>query len=329
MSSGGPESVVTPPRFDAWLASAEQRYLADLTFTEVTRALRALSSCYVERRDRLTDGAALEGAGKRAAFALFYAPLHGLVTYHVVTALYAMLSPSTKIVDLGCGTGAASGAWALAQEGPISVDGFDRSAWAVGEAAWTWRALGVRGRATRADIARVRLPRGPVACLAAFTVNELPGDTRETVRDALLAAARDGHAVLVIEPLAGAIAPWWGSWADAFRAHGARVDEWRIPARLPDIVARFDRAAGLRHQELTARTILRGAEETGRTPCGGQEVLTGSEQRSPRCGICRTEEAGYRMQDVGCTSVCLLILHPASDILHDSSRCSAIFNARR
>ena len=270
MSSGGAESVLTPPRFDAWLASAEHRYLADLTFTEVTRALRALSSCYVERRDRLTDGAALEGAGKRAAFALFYGPLHGLVTYHVVTALYAMLEPATTIVDLGCGTGAASGAWALVQHAPISVDGFDRSAWAVGEASWTWRALGVRGRATRADIARVRLPRGPVACLAAFTANELPEETREGLRESLLAAARDGHAVLVIEPLAGGIAPWWGSWADAFRAQGARVDEWRFPARLPEIVARFDRAAGLRHQELTARTIYVEQKKRATTRPGNQ-----------------------------------------------------------
>ena len=137
----------------------------------------------------------------------------------------------------------------------MSIEGFDRSAWAVREAAWTWRALGVRGRATRADLARVRLPRGPVACLAAYTVNELPADTREVVRGTLLGAAREGHAVLVIEPLAGAVAPWWAGWADDFASVGARIAEWRLPAQLPDIVARFDRAAGLRHHELTARTM--------------------------------------------------------------------------
>ena len=59
----------------------------------------------------------------------------------------------------------------------------------------------------------------------------------------------------IVEPLAGAVAPWWAEWADAFQSAGARIDEWRFPARLPDIVARFDRAAGLRHHELTARTI--------------------------------------------------------------------------
>jgi hypothetical protein len=256
MSSAGAARAADPPEFDAWLRGAEDRYLSDLTFAEVTRALRALSSCYVERRDRLADGSALEGAGKRAAFALFYAPLHALVTHRVVTALEASLATGTRLVDFGCGTGAASGAWALAAGAAVSIEGFDRSAWAVAEAAWTWRALGVRGRATRADVARVRLPRGPLACLAAYTVNELPPAAREALRGALLGAAQEGNPVLVIEPLAGAVAPWWAAWAEDFARVGGRVDEWRLPAHLPEIVARFDRAAGLRHHhELTARTI--------------------------------------------------------------------------
>ena len=255
MSSAGAVGAADPPEFFAWLRAAEERYLADLTFAEVTRALRALSSCYVQRRDRLADGSALEGAGKRAAFALFYAPLHALVAHRVVRALEATLASGTRLVDFGCGTGAASGAWAVAAGAAVSIEGFDRSAWAVREAAWTWRALGVRGRATRADVARVRVPRGPAACLAAYTLNELSADTREAVRGALLGAASEGQSVLVIEPLAGGVAPWWAGWAEDFGGVGARIDVWRLPAHLPDIVARFDRAAGLRHHELTARTI--------------------------------------------------------------------------
>ena len=45
--------------FDNWLRALEERHLADLTFPEVSRALRALSSAYVERRGRLKEGAAL------------------------------------------------------------------------------------------------------------------------------------------------------------------------------------------------------------------------------------------------------------------------------
>src|SRR5690349_23898473 len=92
--------------FDAWLGALDERHLADLTPPEVGRALRALSSCYVERRSRLAEGAALETAGKRAAFALFYAPLHFQATAHVARELDAGAG-IREVVDLGCGTGAA------------------------------------------------------------------------------------------------------------------------------------------------------------------------------------------------------------------------------
>src|SRR4029077_4952955 len=62
-------------RFDGWVAELEARHLAELTFPEVSRALRALSSAYVERRAALAGGAALSGGGKRAGVGVFYGPL--------------------------------------------------------------------------------------------------------------------------------------------------------------------------------------------------------------------------------------------------------------
>ena len=73
--------------FDNWLSALEARHFADLTFPEVARALRALSSAYVERRGRWQAGAALSGAGKRAAFALFYGPLHYPLVREITGAL--------------------------------------------------------------------------------------------------------------------------------------------------------------------------------------------------------------------------------------------------
>ena len=80
--------------FDDWVAALEARHLANLRVPEVTRALRALSSAYVERRRRTAPhggGAnvrgALDSAGKRAAFALFYAPLHFIAVTEVIRAL--------------------------------------------------------------------------------------------------------------------------------------------------------------------------------------------------------------------------------------------------
>ena len=120
---------------------------------------------------------------------------------------------------------------------------------------------GRRGRRrARAPAARARrVPRGVHSQRAA---RRRPA--RRPRRDAR-GGGSDGHAVLVVEPLAGAVAPWWEDWADAFQSAGARSDEWRFPARLPDLVARFDRAAGLRHHELTASTIY--VKQRGAAAC--------------------------------------------------------------
>src|SRR4051812_9651002 len=98
--------------FADWLAALEARHLANLRVPEVTRALRALSSAYVERRHKVAAGATLDSAGKRAAFALFYAPLHFIATQLVVRALEAGDPAPASILDIGCGTGAAGAAWA-------------------------------------------------------------------------------------------------------------------------------------------------------------------------------------------------------------------------
>jgi hypothetical protein len=61
--------------------------------------------------------------------------------------------------------------------------------------------------------------------------------------------------VLVVEPLARSAAPWWAGWQHAFAGAGGRADEWRFRIELPEIVAKLDRAAGLDHRELTARSL--------------------------------------------------------------------------
>jgi SAM-dependent methyltransferase len=235
-----------------WLADLEKRHLADLTFAEVSRALRALSSAYVERRASLAEGRALEGAGKRAAFALFYAPLHFMTVDRIVAALSPSRAP--MLVDIGCGTGAAGAAWADASS-IRRVVGIDRSAWALGEAGRTYRQYDLAAQLKRADAATIVLPKGPAAFLAAFTVNELPEHARERLLTTLVERCRKGGQCLVVEPLARFVAPWWQQWKDIFQSAGGRADEWRFRVELPPIVAKLDRAAGLDHRELTARTL--------------------------------------------------------------------------
>ena len=250
-------------RFANWLAALELRHLANLRVPEVTRALRALSSAYVERRRAGASGGtgqqvlgALDSAGKRAAFALFYAPLHFIAVTEVIRAHGARRGAPKTILDLGCGTGAAGAAWALESQPDATVIGIDRHPWAIDEAHWTYQQLGVRGRARQGDVTRAPAPHRGGAVLAAYLLNELPDPARIRIEHRLVDAASHGVRVLVIEPIARGVAPWWDDFSARVTAAGGRADEWRIPIDLPPLLEKFDRAAGLNHRELTFRSLF-------------------------------------------------------------------------
>src|SRR4029078_2546314 len=167
--------------FDRWVADLERRHLAELTFPEVARALRALSATYVERRQKIGEGAALSGAGKRAAFALFYGPLHFLLIGQIVPQLPGAARAVATVVDLGCATGASGAAWAAECDRRPRVVAVERSQWALDEAALTYRAFDLHATLRRGDLSTSRWPGSRAGILAAFTVNELPDAAREAL----------------------------------------------------------------------------------------------------------------------------------------------------
>jgi hypothetical protein len=250
-------------RFYDWHRALEERHMADLTFQEVRRGVQALSAGWVEARGRGFERT-LQGAGKRAAFALFYAPLHYLLVRGIVDATRAAGRPLVEILDLGCGTGVAGAAWASAFPEPPRLRGIDRNAWALGEARWSWARLGISGTTVQKKVVPLRLPRGRAGIVAAFTVNELSGEDRAILKDGVLSAADRGGAVLVVEPVARRAAPWWEEWEEAFRGAGGSGREWRFEPALPESLRLMDRAAGLDHRLLTARSLwLDGRRESG------------------------------------------------------------------
>ena len=241
----------------------ESRHLASLTRSEVGRALRALSSWYVERRAKLASGAPLETAGKRAAFALYYGPLHFVIVSEIVRANGVAQRGIRTIHDLGCGTGVGGAAWAIESERRPIVAGLDRSAWAVDEANWLYRELTIRGRAVRGDLSRpLRAARRSTlnaeALLLAYASNELPTVIRTALLRDVLAAVEARAVLLVVEPIGTRLgnASWWEEWRRALEPHGVVEQEWRFPATLlPESTKRLGRAAGLDPRELTARTL--------------------------------------------------------------------------
>jgi SAM-dependent methyltransferase len=240
--------------FPAWVDALQRRHGQTLTFAEVRKGLQALSSLYVERRQKIAGGAALEGAGKRAAFALYYGPAHFLLVRAIVRALDATSGTLRTVVDLGCGTGAAGAAWAL--EAGAAVEGLDRSGWAVEEARWTLARLRLRGTTRKGDAGAATLPAPPAAIVSAFTVNELDAAARTRLLATLRDAPARGVRVLIVEPLARRALTWWDEWATAFMTTGGRQDEWRFDIVLPERVADLGRAAGLDPRTLGGRSLF-------------------------------------------------------------------------
>ncbi|MCI0410566.1 MAG: class I SAM-dependent methyltransferase [Acidobacteria bacterium] len=241
--------------FEPWFAALERRQLSQLTFSEIRRALTALSSLYVERRGRLATGAALEGKGKRAAFALFYGPIHFLTTQGIIRGLGLASTPPRRILDLGCGTGVAGAAWAVECGRRPELLGVDRSGWAVEEARWTYSTLKLQGRVKRGPLESLDHPGIHDAVLAAFTVNELDPKDRERLLGGLLEAAQKGSSILVVEPIARRGFPWWKEWSEAFQTSRGRMDEWRFPANLPGTLRLLSKASGMDHRELKAKSL--------------------------------------------------------------------------
>lgn len=240
--------------FLSWNDALQRRHLAVLTFQEVRRSVQALSTIYVENRKRLDSGTVFDGAGKRAAFAMFYSPLHFLLVRHVVRSLNAGRSLPPSIVDLGCGTGAAGAAWALEAKEPPKLLGVEIHPWAVQESQWTYRTLGLQGTVQSADVRKMRIP-SDAGVVAAFSMNEIDEAARGGLLDRIVKHAGRGGPVLIVEPIARWIGRWWEDWTQAFVVQGGRQDEWRFQVELPENLKLMDKAAGLDHRELTGRTL--------------------------------------------------------------------------
>jgi len=276
-STAPPLPPALAERLSRWIDAAATR--ESLRFPEIRSGVRALSSRYVEgRRRNGIERGALAGAGLRAAFASYYAPLHFLTAHAAALALpSAWRAGRSRVVDLGAGTGAVGAALALACGG-AEVLALDRSAWALEEARRTFAALGVPGRTRRVELpAGVPSPRPGDLVAAGFVLNECRPDVRDRLVAQLARALGAGAHVLVLEPLARGAAPWWDDVAAALAGCASVPLKWELER--PDWIARLDDASGLDHREIGAR-VLWGPASEARSEPEANGVTTASEARS-------------------------------------------------
>ncbi len=246
---------------DDWVTALISRHTVALSRPEFLKAVRALSARYVESRAQLASRSPIDSAGKRAAFGGFYAPLHFLVVRSIIREVARDIRPR-RLIDLGCGSGVAAAAWASDLTTSPTISAIDLNNWALDEARWNCRQLGLRCRTRRtslvdalaSEVASQSPGLAGAGIVCAWSANELTTADRARTWDLLLQAHRLGAHVLVVEPLALSAVPWWASWASGLVDLGGRSDEWRFDRELPAALSQLDEAAGFRREHLTARS---------------------------------------------------------------------------
>ena len=244
-------------RTGRYLEALLDRHLKDLKFSEVTRALRALSAGYVEKREEGGLARALDGRGKRAAFALYYGTTHFLATQALIRELGLRFDGGrSTIVDLGCGTGVCGAAWALESGGSPQVIGADRSSFALHEARWTYQTLRVKGETSRSITETLESIRRPDAIVIGWTLNELDDERRELIGARVVPWVAKGSRLLVVEPVSKRVTPWWDEWTAKFPKSLCAVVEKRLRLDLPPKIALLARSAGLGTEATVVRVLV-------------------------------------------------------------------------
>ena len=189
---------------------------------------------------------------------MFYGPLHFLIVREIVAALRGRASAPP-----------CRGSWMrdrfrrrrVGARGGRDVPrsrGSTRAVVAVGEAEWNLRTLGLTANVRRGNLVDAVFGAAGEGDRRRLCNQRARRRIPRETADRAACGSRQGSRVLVVEPIARRPVPFWTAWAEAFRAAGGRADTWRFPAVLPERMRLLDKAAGLDHRELTARSLWLG-----------------------------------------------------------------------
>ena len=229
-------------------------YEKSLRFAELRKGVQALSTFYVQERRRLGGSKIFSSLGKRAAFELYYAPRHFYLLREILLGLGTPM-PSGRLLDIGCGNGICSAAWASLLSRTPRIMARDISAHAIAQAKVLYRSLGLKANVARASLLKTPDVKAGDMLVLGFVVNELSDAERDSLKRLLLNRSRKGVGFLLVEPLAKSPSRWWEEWVEAFPKEKIRQDMWKFEVDLPAAVLDLGEAAGLRPRHLGARSL--------------------------------------------------------------------------
>ena len=243
--------------FTRWIAALEARHFAELTFPEVSRALRALSSTYVERRQKLAEGAALVGRrqARRVRAVLRTAPPSARASHRREPSRGDANHPDAhrsrvRHGRVRRGVGARVRAACRASSGSIAIRGrLPRRATPT-----------ARSGSPRPSAAATSRPRPRSTARPRFSRRSRSNELADPARDALLPRLLDRARQRRSRPRRRAARRLRRALVEevAGRVRVGRRPRRRMAAartELPPIVEKLDRAAGLNHREITGRSL--------------------------------------------------------------------------
>jgi len=243
--------------FEAWLSARTAKAESELSFREIRKGVQAVQADYLGRLKGTRGARVMEGRGKRAAFATFYAAIHHLTVYGWLQSEPLGVLPRFRTLhDLGCGTGAVGAAVARCLDPRPELQGVDKNPWAVSEARDCYRHFGLSGGARRGTLpgGLPRIGEGDLI-VAGWSVNELDEGSREALLGQLKRVLGRGAGLLLVEPISEKICPWWSSWVRSLKGSGATDHRVKFSCDRPEWILRMDRAAKMDHSILSARVL--------------------------------------------------------------------------
>jgi hypothetical protein len=88
-----------------------------------------------------------------------------------------------------------------------------------------------------------------------WSANELDDHSRDLLLERLREHGEASGLLLVLEPLAGSVSPWWKTWRRALAALGVAEGEFKRAVERPAWIRQMDKAAQLDHRMLGARWL--------------------------------------------------------------------------